>query len=65
MTVHVEDMLSEVTVIDGDLPLTEAQLEKIADFVMARIEQKQRQRAQARAATQLRPTAEPSRPEVR
>jgi hypothetical protein len=59
MAVHVEEMVSEVTVVGGELPLTEAQLERIADFVMARIDQRERDRAMARAATQLRPMSVP------
>lgn len=62
MTVHVEEMVSEVTVVQGDLPLTEAQLEKVADFVIARLEQRTRDRAQARTATELRPTSAPPAP---
>ena len=64
MAVHIEEMVSEVTVVDGDLPLTRAQLEKIADFVIARIEQRKRDRDQARAATKLRPMSEPPPPGV-
>ncbi len=62
MTVHVEEMVSEVTVVQGDLPLTEAQLEKIAEFVIARLEQRKRDRARSRTATQLRSTAAPPPP---
>lgn len=62
MTVHVEEMVSEVTVVQGDLPLTEAQLEKVAEFVIARLEQRKRDRALSRTATQLRPTAAPPPP---
>jgi hypothetical protein len=62
MTVHVEEMVSEVTVVQGDLPLTEAQLEKVVDAVIARLEQRKRDRALARTATQLRPSSLPPSP---
>jgi len=62
VTVHIEEMVSEVTVVDGDLPLTHAQLEKIADFVIARIDQRKRDREQGKAATRLRPMSEPPAP---
>lgn len=59
MPVHVEEIVSDVTVTGGDLPLTEAQLERIAEFVIARIDRRERERAAARAATRLRSTSEP------
>lgn len=59
MAVHVEEIVSEVTVVGGDLPLTEAQMERIAEFVIARIDRRAHQRAAARAATRLRPGSGP------
>jgi hypothetical protein len=59
VTVHIEEMVTEVTVVDGELPLTQAQLEKIADFVIARLEQRRRDAARSREATALRPMSEP------
>ena len=59
MTVHIQEMVSEVTVVDGDLPLTEAQVERIADFVIARLDRRNRDRNRAAAATELRPMSEP------
>jgi hypothetical protein len=59
MAVHVEELVSEVTVVGGDLPLTPAQLEHIVELVVARIDQRERERCAARAATRLRPSAEP------
>ena len=34
MPVHVEQLNSEVTLIDGDLPLTDEQLEKLVQRVL-------------------------------
>lgn len=62
MPVHVEEMVTEVTVVDGDLPLTKAQLDKIADYVIACLEQRKKDRAMGQAATALRPMSEPPPP---
>ena len=59
MAVHVEEMVTEVTVVDAELPLTRQQLDKIADYVIASLEQRDRDRAMGRAATALRPTSQP------
>ena len=62
MSVHVEEMVTEVTVVDGELPLTQAQLEKVADFVIACLERRERDAQRSREATSLRPTSEPPTP---
>lgn len=62
MPIHIEELATEVTLVEGDLPLTHAQLCKIADFVIARLDQRERERTQARAATSLRPFSEPGPP---
>ncbi len=62
MPVHVEEMSSEVTVVSGDLPLSEAQLEKLVKLVLRRLEQHQREGARVREATQLRRGATPPTP---
>lgn len=59
MAVHVEELVSEVTVVGGDVPLAPAQLERIVECVLARLDQRERDRGAARDATRLRPTAEP------
>jgi hypothetical protein len=59
MPVHVEEMTSEVAVLDGDLPLSEQQLEKLAALVMRRLEEKKRAEQQVREATALRRQARP------
>jgi hypothetical protein len=59
MTLHVEEMISEVTVVGGDVPLTEEQIGHIADVVIARMEHLKRDRRRARVATELRPMSEP------
>ncbi len=59
MPVHVEEMTSEVAVFEGDLPLTEAQLDKLVRLVLQRLGDKQREAKQAREATTLRQEAAP------
>ena len=62
MPVHVGEMTSEVTVLDGDLPLTEVQLEKLVKLVIQRINDQERERKYSREATTLRRSATPIRP---
>jgi hypothetical protein len=59
MPVHIEEVTTEITVLDGDLPLTEAQIEMLAQHVMRRIAEKQRQSRQLKEATRLRQTVAP------
>ncbi len=64
MPVHVEELVSEVTVLDGELPLTQDQLDRIAEYVIAQWEQRSRDRQRSRDATELRATSEPPSPVV-
>jgi len=57
MSVHVEELTSELTVVDGDLPLSLAQIEKLTKLVIQRIEQRKRQNAQHRESTSPRDSA--------
>jgi hypothetical protein len=59
MPVHVEEMTSEVAVFEGDLPLSEAQLDKLVKLVLQRLTEKQREAKQIREATVLRREAAP------
>ncbi len=59
MPVHVEEMNMEVQVADGELPLTEAQIERLAKIVLSRLERKQREAGRIREATTLRTQAAP------
>jgi hypothetical protein len=62
MPVHVEEMTSEVAVLDGDLPLSERQMETLAALVLRRLEEKQRAERQMQEATTLRRQARPPLP---
>jgi hypothetical protein len=59
MPIHIDEMHSDVTVIDGDLPLNEAQVEKLVQIIMRRLAQRQREQRMDREATTLRPHAGP------
>jgi hypothetical protein len=51
--VHIEDLTSEVTVVDGDSFLTPAQSEKIVQMVLRRIREKAREAERKAKATKL------------
>ena len=59
MPVHIEEMATEVTVLDGELPLTERQVEKLVCKVLERLEEKRRESHRIREATALRRGAAP------
>lgn len=57
MPVHIDEMSSDVTVVEGELPLTPAQIEKLVKIVMSRMADKKRDAQRARSSTQLKPGA--------
>lgn len=59
MPVHIGEMTSEVTVADGELPLSETQLDKLVKKVLERLAEKQRENEHVREATELRRGARP------
>ena len=54
MPVHIEEMTNEVTVVAGDLPLTEVQIERLVQIVFKRLADKHLDAGRIRAATKLR-----------
>lgn len=54
MPVHIEDMQTEVTVFDGELPLSQAQIEKLVKLIMRRLEEQQQNGRSNRQATEIR-----------
>lgn len=60
MPVHVEEMTSEVAVLDGDLPLSEKQVEKLVLVVLRRLEAKKSETESNRNATMLNLAARPA-----
>ena len=59
MPVHIEEMSEEVAVVDGELPLTQAQIEKLVQIVLGRLEGRQREARKSKEATTLRRGAAP------
>lgn len=59
MPIHVGELTSEVTMFDGELPLSEAQLDKLVARVLERLDRRRWQAERAREATTLRPRAMP------
>jgi hypothetical protein len=57
MPVHVDEMTTEVEAFEGELPLSPAQLEKLVDLVLRRLEEKQRDQQLLREATEIRTRA--------
>ena len=54
MTLHIEELTSEVTVIDADSFLTEAQKEMLVQLVLKRLGEKARDATRKCKATELK-----------
>jgi hypothetical protein len=52
-------MTSETTMLDGDVPLSAAQVEKLVQLVLDRLEHQQRAQRQGREATAIRNESTP------
>ncbi len=59
MPVHVEEMSSEVSVLEGELPLSAAQIERLVKIVLDRLARKQQDAELSREATRVRTHAAP------
>jgi hypothetical protein len=59
MPVHIEEMSTEVTALDGELPLTERQIERLVQIILKRLEAKQREARQTQEAVSLKRGAAP------
>lgn len=57
MPIHIEEMSTEITAAEGELPLSHEQMEKLVDYVAQRIEQKQQEEMQRRLATEIKNSA--------
>jgi hypothetical protein len=53
MAFHIEQVTSNVTVLDGDLPLTPAQLDKLVNLIAKRLEDKGRDAALSHEASAI------------
>lgn len=53
MPFHIEEIRSDVSVVEGELPLTPAQIEKLVRIVLKRLESKDRDSRLAHEATSI------------
>ena len=53
MSLHIEKLTNEVTVMHGDLPLSDAQIDKLVRIVLVRLQQRAQDAARQAAATRL------------
>lgn len=59
MTVHVEQLTTEVTAIGGALPWSREQVEMLVKIILERLERKERDERDRREETRLRPHSLP------
>jgi hypothetical protein len=59
MPMHIERLTSDVSVRDGDLALTQSQIEKLVALVISKLEDRARESQRANAATKLTRCAAP------
>ena len=59
MPVYIGDVTSEVGVVDGEMPLSPAQIDKLVTIVMKRLHDKHRDAHQSKEATKIRREARP------
>lgn len=59
MPVHVEEMSTEVTAMDGEIPLTEGQIERLVQIILKRLDDKLREARKAQDAVSLKRSAAP------
>lgn len=62
MPVHINEVNSELDVIQGDMPLSEQQIELLVRIIMDRLEKQQRQARRIEQATTVRRASAPSLP---
>lgn len=59
---HIDNLTSRVHVATGDLPFTDAQLDRLAELVRARLAQKERDAKEDENATRLYRSVAPADP---
>lgn len=57
MPVEVGTFTTEVTALDGEMPLSPGQLEQLIQLIARRLEEQQRAKAESREATSIRTRA--------
>jgi hypothetical protein len=59
MPIHIERLTSNVSVQDGDLSLTQQQIEKLVALVISKLEERARESQRSCHATQIKRRAAP------
>ena len=59
MSVHVDEMTSEINIVEGELPLTAAQIERLVKLVTSRLDARKRDASHQRDATSLTSSVAP------
>jgi len=62
MPLHIGHLRADVTVLDGDLPLSERQLCQVAEAVVRILARRERDDHHQRESTEIRPSAQPPGP---
>jgi hypothetical protein len=62
MPLHIGSLTADVTVIDGELPISERQLAQVANAVLRLLAEKERDEKRRLEATCIKRSAQPSSP---
>ena len=60
MAVHIDEMTSDINVVEGELPLSAAQIDKLVTLVLHRLEEHTRDAHQRREASAMRGSVAPA-----
>ena len=59
MGLHIESLTADVTMFDGELPLSERQISQLAERVLALLAKRNRDVTSQREATEIKRSAQP------
>jgi hypothetical protein len=59
---HIGSVTADITMLDGEMPLSERQLCQVAEAVLRLIDARQRDEKRQQATTQIMPSAQPLPP---
>lgn len=62
MPLHIGSLTADVTVIDGELPLSDKQITRVAQAVLRMLEEKERDHQRRQEATCISRSAQPEPP---
>jgi hypothetical protein len=63
MPFNIEQITNQVSVVDSEMPFSEAQLERLVELVVKRLQERRRDNRWRREATTLRHEAMPETPD--